>query len=57
VLSFSIDVSSPFLTPRVERDPIASIAANYGGDEVGLPFVIGKKGEVNLAPTPALELK
>jgi DNA polymerase elongation subunit (family B) len=33
VLSFSIDVSSPFLTPRVEHDQIASITAHYGDEK------------------------
>lgn len=35
-LSFSIDVRAPFLTPRVERDPIVSITACYGSEKCEL---------------------
>ena len=36
VLSFSINVRCPFLTPRVERDPITSITARCGCEEYQL---------------------
>jgi len=42
-LSFSIDVRGPFLTHRVERDPIASITARCGGEEFKLQ---GREEEV-----------
>lgn len=35
-LSFSINVRAPFLTPRVERDPIVSITSHYGDKECEL---------------------
>jgi len=36
ILFFDVDVKSPFLTWRVERDPISSITGHCGGEEFGL---------------------